>query len=49
MIEGAATSIMDHIQIIGRVVLVLMEPSMNVGPKGCALLLGAMDQTEASR
>ena len=33
MIDGAATLIMDHIQIIGRVVLVLMKPRMHLFSK----------------
>ena len=48
MVEGLPLTVADQRVGVGREMLVLMEPYVNVPPKGCALLLRAMDRINAS-
>ena len=48
MAQGLRFTVGDDRVIVGHKMFVFMEPSMNVGPKDCALLLSVMDQIEAS-
>ena len=48
MVEGLPLTVADQRVGVGREMLVFMEPYVNVPPKGCALLLRAMDRIEAS-
>ena len=48
MIEGLPFPAADDHAIVGREMHVFMEPYLNVPPKGCALLLRAMDRINAS-
>ena len=48
MVEGLPFTIADDRVGVGREMLVFMEPSMNVGPKCCVLLLYVMDRIKAN-
>ena len=48
MVEGFPLKVVVPRVRVGREMLVLMEPYVNVTPEGGALLLRAMDKIEAS-
>ena len=48
MVEGLPFTVADDRVEVGRGMLVFMEPCVKVPPKGCAVLLCAMDQINAS-
>src|SRR4051812_44188232 len=48
MVDGLPLTVADQRGGVGRKMLMLMEPYVNVPPKGCSLLLRAMDRIEAS-